>query len=158
MKIIKLVSVGFGCCAFLAVLITSIQSVCAESDVCSEAAGKWVSSAGSVLNLEVAGNTLSGTFDKKFPSPYNPGIRSLRGSITLYHIDSKDPSKYSCPLSFSIDWPKQGTYFASVTSYTGRYDPQKQQIKTVFLTVNPLNPGYSAVSVTTDLFSRQPIK
>ena len=127
----------------LGIFLVMSQAVLAQSDACPEVAGPWISGVGSKLTLRITGNTLSGFFERSGSSPM-----PLTGSVSPPNKDG------NCPLSFSVSWPKDDNYAATVTSYTGRYQPRGTRITTIFLLVNPTGPTYASVSVGSDHFTR----
>lgn len=125
----------------LGILLVSPHSLLAQTNVCPQVAGNWVSSAGSKLTLVVNGNTLSGTFERAGTTvPVN-------GSASSQSTDG------NCPLSFSASWPGGG-HAPTVTSYTGRLESQNSRIRAVFLLVDPTESTYASVSVSLDFFYR----
>lgn len=133
-----------GLSLFFAGMANAEEASAAGDNPCAASVnGVWKSSAGSTLTIAVKGNLVSGTFDK-------PGVgkSQIVGSIAT-------PTSGNCPLSFSASWPASGTFYSNVTSYTGEFEKESGSIRTVFLYVNPTVPGYQAVSVGTDFFTKK---
>jgi Avidin family len=110
-----------------------------------EVKGKWISGAESTLELEVKDGTLSGNFTRKGDKP-TPLIGKISPST-----DGR------CPLSFSVSWPAQGPYKATITSYTGRFEMYagKPRIRLIFLLVLPEEKSsYASVSVSLTIFAK----
>jgi hypothetical protein len=112
--------------------------------------GTWISSVGSILELEVEGTALTGTFN----STQDPSFKvPVVGSVA-----SVAPNSNFLPVAFSASWPAGKGYGPSVTSYTGQYtkENERERIEVIFLLASQVESTmlWKSTSIASDVFSR----
>jgi hypothetical protein len=111
--------------------------------------GTWYSGAGSRLELRVEESGLRGTF-------YRAEDGSARPLVGSVDPDASQPHR---ALGFSICWiaDDESSPYRSVTSYTGQFHADRNEIATIFLLVDETSSQkqYASTFVGYDNFTRE---